>query len=71
MRIDKISVHDTVALGQKNNDVFGIQGYNLPRVDYPVRRGVLNCIAKDKRRKFAELASLLTKGVPGPGQYKT
>ena len=55
----------------KNNDVFGIDGYNLPRLDLPVKYGTQNAFAKDKLRNFATLQANLTKHVPGPGEYKT
>jgi hypothetical protein len=71
MHIDKVSVDDMVKLSMKNNDIFGIQGYNLPRVEYPVRKGVLNVFSKDKRKNFAEIAANLVKVSPGPGGYNT
>jgi hypothetical protein len=34
--IDKISARDMIRMSMKNNAVFGIEGYNLPKVDYPI-----------------------------------
>lgn len=53
----------------KNNDVFGIEGYNMPRKVYPEYRGTKNMIPKEKGKNFAEVQASYTKHVPGPGEY--
>ena len=59
-----------IKVTMKNHDVFGIQGYNLPRTELPIRKGILNAFAKEKNRNFAEIAAGYVKAVPGPGEYK-
>lgn len=54
----------------KNNDVFGIDGYNLPRTE-PYKGGIINGFPKGKLKNFAEIQASYTKSVPGPGEYKT
>lgn len=58
-----------VKMTMKNNDVFGIQGYNLPRQE-PYNGGNKNAFPKCKLKNFAEIEAGLTKAVPGPGEYK-
>jgi hypothetical protein len=53
----------------KNNDVFGIQGYNLPKHEHPVYKGTLNVFPKAKGKGFTEVTASMTKGNPGPGQH--
>lgn len=53
-QIDKISVQDMVNATMKNNDIFGIQGYNLPRHEYPIRQGNKNLFGKEKGKNFAD-----------------
>ena len=53
----------------KNNDVFGIQGYNLPRIE-PYKGGMKLAFSKGKFKNFAEVEASYTKCVPGPGEYK-
>ena len=53
----------------KNNDVFGIQGYNLPRIE-PHRGGLKYGFTKGKFKNFAEVQAFFTKDVPGPGIYE-
>ena len=38
----------------KNNDVFGIEGYNLPKREHPHYTGVRNAFAKEKGKNFCE-----------------
>ena len=60
-----------VRMTMKNNtEVFGIEGYNLPRFDNPPYKGVKNLFPKAKIKNFAEVQASLTKNVPGPGEYK-
>jgi hypothetical protein len=66
--LDKISVDDFVKVTLKANDMFGIEGYNLPRHE-PIKPGVQNAFAKEKGKNFAEVEASLTKNNPGPGQY--
>ena len=40
---------------QPNNDVFGIEGYNLPRKVYPEYKGTKNMFPKEKGKNFAEV----------------
>lgn len=55
---------------KNNNDFFGIEGYNMPRLEYPAYNGKHNMFAKDKGKSFADIAAGYTKVVPGPGQYE-
>ncbi len=52
----------------KNNDIFGIQGYNLPRLE-PFNGGIKSVFPKGKTKNFAEVEASYTKAVPGPGNY--
>lgn len=54
----------------KNVD-FGIDGYNLPRLDFPQKYGTQNKFPKEKIKNFATIQANYTKDVPGPGMYKT
>ena len=54
----------------KSNDVFGIDGYNIPKHEYPFYCGKKNAFPKEKGKNFAEFEASLTKCVPGPGEYK-
>ena len=69
--LDKISVHNMVKLTMKNNDVFGIEGYNIPRHEHPYYKGTLNMFPKTKGKNFAELAAAPTLKYPGPDVYNT
>ena len=64
-----MSVHDMVMLSMNKNEVFGIEGYNLPRQEYPFYKGTLNVFPKTKGKNFAEVQASYTKVVPGPGEY--
>ena len=64
--IDKISVHNMVKMTLRNNDVFGIDGYNIPRTEIPFYKGTLNVFPKAKGKNFAEVAASFTKANPGP-----
>lgn len=39
----------------KNNDTFGIEGYNLPKKDYPLYKGTHNKVPLEKGKGFAEV----------------
>lgn len=52
--LHKLTVAEQVKLTMKNNDVFGIQGYNLPRIE-PHRGGLKYCFPKGKFKNFAEV----------------
>ena len=52
---DKISVKDMVRITMKSNDVFGIDGYNLPRTEHPVHKGIHNMFPKEKGKTFVEV----------------
>ena len=59
-----------VRLTMKNSsEVFGIEGYNLPKVVYPAYRGTLNRFPQAKTKNFSEVQAGFTKGMPGPGEY--
>jgi len=53
------------------DSTFGIDGYNLPRHEFPVYRGTHNMLPKEKGKGFADIQASYTKGQPGPGEYKT
>jgi hypothetical protein len=53
VRIDKISIRDMVNMTLKTNDVFGIEGYNLPYHGI-TSKGIQNSIPKGKGKNFAE-----------------
>jgi len=38
----------------KTNQVFGIEGYNLPRHEYPFYKGLKYAFPKEKGKNFAE-----------------
>lgn len=67
--LDKISVHDMVKLTMNKNEVFGIDGYNLPRHEHPTYKGTVNKFPTAKGKNFAEVQASYTKIVPGPGEY--
>jgi len=58
-----------VRITMKNSDVFGIEGYNLPRIEHPSYKGITNLFPKEQGKNFAEIEAAYTKLVPGPGQY--
>jgi hypothetical protein len=39
----------------KANSVFGIEGYNLPRQEFPLYKGTNNMFPKEKGKNFAEV----------------
>lgn len=54
--LDKLSAREMIRMTMKNsNAVFGIEGYNLPRIDFPFRKGVKNLFPKEKGKGFAEI----------------
>lgn len=57
-------------MSQKNNALFGIDGYNIPKHEYPFYSGKKNAFPKEKGKNFAEVEASYTKHVPGPGEYK-
>jgi len=59
-----------VKITMKSGEVFGIEGYNLPRSDHPVYAGTRNLFPKEKGKNFAEVQASYTKGNPGPGEHK-
>lgn len=58
-----------VKMTLRNNDVFGIDGYNLPRHEL-IGKGRIAGFTKGKVKNFADEQAQLTKHVPGPGDYK-
>lgn len=56
-----------VRLSMNKNEVFGIEGYNLPRQEIPFYKGTHNLFSKTKGKNFAEVQASYTKLVPGPG----
>ena len=52
-----------VRMTMKNhNSVFGIDGYNLPKVNFPFYKGTRNLFPKEKGKNFAETQAAYTKG---------
>ena len=60
-----------VKLSMRDNQVFGIDGYNLPRTDCARFKGIFTLFSKAKGKSFADTAAAPTKNFPGPGEYKT
>lgn len=64
-----MTVPDMVKYTLRSDQLFGIDGYNLPREEYPRYKGIINAFPKNKGKNFAEIEAALTKDVPGPGKY--
>jgi len=58
-----------VKITLKSGEVFGIEGYHLPKTEYPIKWGTKNAFPKEKGKNFAEVQAGYTKGFPGPGEY--
>jgi hypothetical protein len=52
----------------KGNEMFGVEGYNLPRQE-PYGGGTKNFFPKAKLKNFAEVEASYTKANPGPGTH--
>ncbi len=57
-----------VTMSMKKNEVFGIEGYNLPKTE-PYRGGRMIVFPKGKFKNFAEVEASYTKANPGPGTH--
>jgi hypothetical protein len=68
-KLHKVSIRDMVNMTLKNNDVFGIEGYNIPRHE-PISKGRINGFSKGKFKNFAEEEAHMVRANPGPGEYK-
>ena len=40
---------------KNSNAIFGIEGYNIPKVQFPLYKGTKNLFPKEKGKNFAEL----------------